>query len=67
MRSQSPRGIIALDNPLQMTQDFCSRGCGARGDLGQLAPRKKLLKSTSSFPELSETLLALFGTEGFLF
>jgi len=44
-----------------------SRGCGARGDLGQLAPRKKLLKSLTSFPELSETLLALFGTEGFLF
>ncbi len=42
-------------------------GCGARGDLGQLAPRKKLLKSLSGFPELSETLLALFGTEGFLF
>jgi hypothetical protein len=28
-----------------------SRGCGARGDLRQLAPRKKLLKSWSSFPE----------------
>jgi hypothetical protein len=40
---------------------------GARGDLGQLAPRKKLLKSLTGFPELSETLLALFGTEGFLF
>jgi hypothetical protein len=34
---------------------------GARGDLGQLAPRKKLLKSFSSIPErFSETLRALW-------
>ena len=44
-----------------------SRGCGGRGDLGQLAPRKKLLKSCRASQSISETLLALFGTEGFLF
>jgi hypothetical protein len=30
-----------------------------RGDLGQLAPRKKLLKSEKSFQKVSETLQAL--------
>ena len=40
-----------IDNPARFPQHLLSRGCGARGDLGQLAPRKKLLKSTSSFPE----------------
>src|SRR5262249_8973771 len=65
--SPSTRLFFRLDIPLRFSQNGFSRGCGARGDLGQLAPRKKLLKSTSSFPELSETLLALFGTEGFLF
>ena len=61
------RTVIALDNPLFFTQDFYSRGCGARGDLGQLAPRKKLLKSCRVSQSFSETLLALFGTEGFFF
>jgi len=45
---------VPLDNQFGFPQYLFSRGCGARGDLGQLAPRKKLLKSTSSFPELSE-------------
>ncbi len=31
-----------------------------RGDLGQLAPRKKLLKSWQSFQKFSETLRALW-------
>jgi hypothetical protein len=30
-----------------------------RGDLGQLAPRKKLLKSEKSFQKVPETLQAL--------
>jgi hypothetical protein len=36
-----------------------------RGDLGQLAPRKKLLKSFSSFPEDFLRPSEHFGTEGF--
>jgi hypothetical protein len=32
-------------------ESAASRACKTRGDLGQLAPRKKLLKSLSSFPE----------------
>jgi hypothetical protein len=39
----------------------------AEGYLEQLSQRKKLLKSLTSLPQLSVTLLALFGTEGFLF
>ena len=65
--SHSASGNSPLDFPALFPHADLSRGCGARGDLGQLAPRKKLLKSLSGFPELSETLLALFGTEGFLF
>jgi hypothetical protein len=38
-----------------------------RGDLGQLAPRKKLLKSFSSFPEDFLRPSEHFGTEGFSF
>src|SRR5713226_2681153 len=38
-----------------------------RGDLGQLAPRKKLLKSFSSFLELFLRPSEHFGTEGFSF
>src|SRR2546430_1561582 len=38
-----------------------------RGDLGQLAPRKKLLKSFSSFPEDFLRPSKHFGTEGFSF
>jgi hypothetical protein len=37
-----------------------------RGDLGQLAPRKKLLKSFSSFPEDFLRPSEHFGAEGFL-
>src|SRR5258708_1441009 len=37
------------------------------GDLGQLAPRKKLLKSFSSFPEDFLRPSEHFGTEGFSF
>jgi hypothetical protein len=38
-----------------------------RGDLGQLAPRKKLLKSFSSFPEDFLRPSEHFGAEGFSF
>jgi hypothetical protein len=38
-----------------------------RGDLGQLAPRKKLLKSFRAFLEDFLRSLQAFGTEGFLF
>ena len=38
-----------------------------RGDLGQLAPRKKLLKGFSSFPEDFLRPSEHFGTEGFSF
>jgi hypothetical protein len=38
-----------------------------RGDLGQLAPRKKLLKSFSSFLEHFLRPSEHFGTEGFSF
>jgi hypothetical protein len=38
-----------------------------RGDLGQLAPRKKLLKSFSSFLEDFLRPSEHFGTEGFSF
>jgi hypothetical protein len=38
-----------------------------RGDLGQLAPRKKLLKSFSSFLEGFLRPSEHFGTEGFSF
>jgi hypothetical protein len=36
-----------------------------RGDLGQLAPRKKLLKSFRAFLEDFLRSLQAFGTEGF--
>jgi hypothetical protein len=58
---------LPLDNTSLFPHAGFSRGCGARGDLGQLAPRKKLLKSCRVSQSFSETLLALFGTEGFLF
>ena len=45
---------------------FCSH-TRKRGDLGQLAPRKKLLKSFSSFPEDFLRPSEHFGTEGFSF
>jgi len=45
---------------------FCSHA-RKRGDLGQLAPRKKLLKSFSSFPEDFLRPSEHFGTEGFSF
>jgi hypothetical protein len=38
-----------------------------RGDLGQLAPRKKLLKSFRAFLEDFLRSLQAFGKEGFLF
>src|SRR5207244_11534580 len=44
---------------------LCSRT--TRGDLGQLAPRKKLLKSFSSFLEDFLRPSEHFGTEGFSF
>src|SRR5215831_7133900 len=60
-------GRLTLDNLFFFPHAVLSRGCGARGDLGQLAPRKKLLKSCRASQSISETLLALFGTEGFSF
>jgi hypothetical protein len=49
----------ALDKPFVLKHKGLAAVCGGlagsgrlkRGDLGQLAPRKKLLKSFTSFPE----------------
>src|SRR5260370_36655352 len=66
----------ALDIRYRLRHKQYSCGCGeltplrlhlTRGDLGQLAPRKKLLKSVSSFPDDFLRHYEHFGAEGFSF
>src|SRR5260370_26073188 len=78
-RSNPPTHLVAdaaLDIRHRLRHKQYSCGCGeltalrlhlTRGDLGQLAPRKKLLKSFSSFPEDFLRPSEHFGTEGFSF
>ena len=67
-----PRPFCALSHA-RLTLDMRSgikeeaAVAATRGDLGQLAPRKKLLKSFSSFPEDFLRPSEHFGAEGFSF
>jgi hypothetical protein len=69
--SQLRRNPILLSTPLTSLNPSAIKGIAAvaatRGDLGQLAPRKKLLKSFSSFLEDFLRPSEHFGTEGFSF
>jgi hypothetical protein len=64
----NPSGLNAsLTSPNPSAINNKAAVAATRGDLGQLAPRKKLLKSFSSFPEDFLRPSEHFGTEGFSF
>ena len=52
-------GPLFLTSPCFSRIKEAAAVAATRGDLGQLAPRKKLLKSEKSFQKVSETLQAL--------
>src|SRR6266568_3200330 len=58
---------VALTSAIDSGINNKAAVAATRGDLGQLAPRKKLLKSFSSFPEDFLRPSEHFGTEGLSF
>ena len=67
MLSQSFYKRVPLDIPLVFKHKGTAAVAATRGDLGQLAPRKKLLKSEKSSQKVSETLQALWQGGLFIF
>src|SRR5216684_2866947 len=63
----TPVGMALLTSATDSGINNTAAVAATRGDLGQLAPRKKLLKSFSSFPENLLRPSEHFGTEGFSF